>query len=66
MYPMSAKGRGGRYRLTRELISRREVKHKVRNNSDSRSSVTGNGGGEHWSGDTVDAQLPSLREWKGG
>jgi hypothetical protein len=34
-----------------KLISIIEVKHKPRNNSDFKSSVTGNGGDEHWSRD---------------
>jgi hypothetical protein len=38
-----------------ELISRTEVKHKAMNNSGSGSSVTGNGDGEHWSRDRVEA-----------
>jgi hypothetical protein len=49
-----------------EVISRIEVKHKARNNNDSRSSVTGNGGSEHWNKDRTKAQMPGLREGKGG
>jgi hypothetical protein len=42
------------------------MKHKARNSGYSRSSVTGNGGGENWSRDRVEAHIPGLREWKIG
>jgi hypothetical protein len=41
-----------------ELISRTELKHKARNSGGSRNSVTGNGGGKHWSRDRAEAQMP--------
>ena len=45
-----------------KLISTIEVKHKPRKNNDFKSSVTGNGGGEHWSRDRADAQMLGLRD----
>ena len=44
-----------------EDISRTEVKLKARNSGDSSSSVTGNGGAEHWSGDRSEAMLDGVR-----
>ena len=66
MCPRSTKGREEAEADIVELISWTKVKHKARNRGDNRSSVTDNGGGEHWSRDKVETHMLGLREWKRG